>query len=169
VSIELQLRVHQQAVADDLPARFQRLTAIGVIKKMVEMSRCGRRSGGGFYEYPAGAQKRIWPGLCNLFPVSARQPSIDDLEFRLLSIQALEAARCWEEGVVGDPADADLGAVLGFGYPSWTGGPLSYIDMVGPKAIVERCERLASEYGERFMPPSDLRRRALSGATYYAT
>lgn len=86
---------------------------------------------------------------------------------RLLSLLALEAVRCLEEGVVKQPAEADLGGVLGVGYPDWTGGPLSYIESVGLADFVQRCESLAAAHGERFRPTPGLRRRAETHTLFY--
>lgn len=170
VTIELQLKVHEQAVADGLDAKFQRLTAIDVVRKMVrEQGRVGRRGGAGFYDYPANERKRLWSGLRDLFAVRETQPAAEELRQRFLVIQALEGARCVAEGVIDRPADADLGAILGIGYPSWTGGVLSFIDTIGPARFVDDCRELARRYGERFAPPSDLVERARRGALYHDT
>ena len=79
----------------------------------------------------------------------------------------MEAARCYEENVVTDPADADVGAVLGWGFAPWTGGPLSLIDTVGAAEFVRECDRLAQLHGDRFAPNAQLREMAKSGATFY--
>ncbi|MFP5307583.1 MAG: 3-hydroxyacyl-CoA dehydrogenase NAD-binding domain-containing protein [Gammaproteobacteria bacterium] len=167
VTIELQLKVHEQAVADRLPKPFRRLTAIDVVRKMVELGRIGRRGGAGFYDYPAGGRKQLWSGLRELFPPKARQPDVDELRLRFLMIQALEAARCVEEGVIEHAEDADLGSILGIGYPSWTGGVLSYIETVGLQRFVDDCERMAKRLGARFRPSPALRARAAAGAGFY--
>jgi 3-hydroxyacyl-CoA dehydrogenase/enoyl-CoA hydratase/3-hydroxybutyryl-CoA epimerase len=133
-----------------------------------EIRRPGRRHGGGFYEYPAGARKRLWPGLAEAFPPASRQPPLAEIRDRLLYIQALETARCVEEGVLAHPADADLGAVLGWGFPAWTGGPLSLMETVGLQAFVASCERMAGIYGPRFNPSPWLRARVERGESFYA-
>ena len=168
MTIELQLKVHEQAVADGLPEKFQRLTAIGVVRKMVsELKRTGRRTGAGFYEYPAGQKKHLWPGLHDVFPVARQQPNVEEVKTRLLYIQAMESTRCLEEGVVEHAMDADIGAILGLGYPSWTGGPISLIDTVGIGTFVAECERLASAYGARFKPSEALHERAQRSHPFY--
>ena len=98
----------------------------------------------------------------------APQADLKEVKQRLLYIQALEGARCFEEGVMADPADADLGAVLGAGFPSWTGGTLSFVETVGLKDFVAECERLAARYGERFRPLPSLIERARGGRKFYA-
>jgi 3-hydroxyacyl-CoA dehydrogenase / enoyl-CoA hydratase / 3-hydroxybutyryl-CoA epimerase len=139
-----------------------------VLKRMVEeLGRPGKRHGKGFYEYPADRRKHLWPGLADAFPVAQTQPSVEQIKSRLLSIQALETARCLEEGVLTDPADGDVGSVLAWGFPSWTGGTLSYIDTVGIGRFVAECERFAEQFGPRFAPSQWLRQRAARGESFY--
>lgn len=167
VSIELQLKVLQQAIEDHLPERLLRRHAQAVIHSMIDRNRLGRRHGGGFYDYPTDASRQLWPGLQQLFPAAAGQPDVEVAKRRLLYIQALEAARCFEEGVVEHPADADLGAVMGLGFPSYTGGPLSLIDTIGVDVFVAECQALAERYGERFMPSRWMLVRGREGRLYY--
>ena len=166
VSLPLQLKVNEQAIADGLDERFQRGGAIDLVSKMVrELDRLGRPNG--FYDYPAEGEKRLWPGLAEHWPVAAQQPTLVELRLRFLTIQALEAARCVEEGVIETAADADLGSTLGIGYPTWTGGALSYIDTHGLKAFVTDCERFAARYGARYAPSDWLRARAERNETFH--
>ena len=96
--------------------------------------------------------------------------SVDDLRDRLLMAQALETVRCLDEGVITDPSEADVGALLGWGFAPWTGGPLSYIDAQGVAAFVARCDELTERYGSsRLLPPEALRRIAAEGGTIYST
>jgi 3-hydroxyacyl-CoA dehydrogenase / enoyl-CoA hydratase / 3-hydroxybutyryl-CoA epimerase len=125
------------------------------------------RQGGGFYDYPAGGAKQLWPGLREHWPVSDLQPPAKQLIERFLCIQALETARCVEENVVAHPADADLGSILGIGYPAWTGGTLSYIETVGLVPFVERCQQLARRHGARFKPSRWLRKKAAAGERFH--
>jgi 3-hydroxyacyl-CoA dehydrogenase/enoyl-CoA hydratase/3-hydroxybutyryl-CoA epimerase len=167
VTIELIYKVDKQSRLD-LGAAYQAPSAIDVVHAMVErLDRLGKRHSKGFYDYPAGQKKRLWPGLHETWPVAARQPSVDEVKKRLLYIQALETARCHDEGVIMAPADADIGSILGWGFPSWTGGTLSLIDTVGPAAFVAQCERMAAAYGPRFAPTDTLRRMAAAGELYY--
>jgi 3-hydroxyacyl-CoA dehydrogenase / enoyl-CoA hydratase / 3-hydroxybutyryl-CoA epimerase len=163
--------IHQVAVqtAKDLGDKYRATAADRLIAEMVErQNRPGRRAGKGFYDYPPDGSKRLWPGLSRLAPEAAVQPALDEVKTRYLAIQALEAARCLEENVVTDPADADVGALLGWGFAPWTGGPLSYIDMIGTGPFVELCDRLAQRHGERFLPNPMLRDLARRGSTIYA-
>jgi 3-hydroxyacyl-CoA dehydrogenase/enoyl-CoA hydratase/3-hydroxybutyryl-CoA epimerase len=164
----LRWQVVQQAVADGLPDRFTQPAGLSVLRVLCErLNRRGRRHGGGFYEYPEKGRKYLWPGLSEHFPPASRQPDVEIVKQRLLYIQALEAARCLEEGVLTEPADGDLGSVLGIGYPPWTGGVLSFIDTVGIATFVAGCERLAAAAGLRFAPSPWLRARAGQGTSFY--
>ena len=167
VSLDLQARVIKQARADGLPGKFLRQHAQPVVDAMLVRGRLGRKSGGGFHDFAPGQPKRLWGGLAELFPPMDAQPEFIDVQHRLLYIQALESARCVEEQVVPEVADADLGAILALGYPSWTGGTLSFIETVGPARFVAECERLADRYGERFRPSPWLRERAAARRPFY--
>jgi 3-hydroxyacyl-CoA dehydrogenase/enoyl-CoA hydratase/3-hydroxybutyryl-CoA epimerase len=135
-----------------------------VMERMVDvLKRPGRKGGGGFYDYPDGGRKHLWPGLAAEFPRATEQPNADEVKTRLLYIQALETARCLEENVLTHPADGDLGAVLGWGFPTWTGGTLSLIETVGLPQFVAECDRLAQRYGKRFAPTPKLRDMAKTG------
>lgn len=151
VSLDLQKRVIDQAHLDGLDARFLRAHAEPVITRMNALGRFGRKSGGGFYDYGAN-EKHLWPGLTDLFPSAAVQPEPEDVAKRLLYIPSLESARCLVEGVIDDEATADLGSVLGIGYPAWTGGALSLISTVGAESFISDCHRFAFLAGERFEP-----------------
>lgn len=167
VSLDLQKLVIDQAEADGLPDKFLRAHARPVVTLLNGLGRLGRKSGGGFYDFPQGGRKRLWSGLAGHFPVKAEQPAVEDVKNRLLYIQALESARCIEEGVITNPADADVGAILGLGFPSWAGGPLSFIDTVGIKAFVAECQRLAALHGARFQPSGWLIKRAERAEPFY--
>lgn len=134
----------------------------------VRLRRPGRRAGKGFYDYPENGGKRLWPGLAEHFPPAAESPAAAEVERRLLWIQALEAARCLEEGAIESAADGDVGSVLGWGFPAFTGGALSLIDTVGAAAFVTECDRLAgSVAGPRFAPPALLLGMAARNARFH--
>src|SRR5205085_11098396 len=115
--------------------------------------------------------KKLWPGLPDLQEKTltadeidqAGNALVDELKQRLLVIQALETARCFEEGVLTDVREADVGSILGFGYAPYAGGTLSYIDMMGSESFVALCKRLANTYGPRFRPNRLLREMAKRG------
>ena len=141
-----------------------------LLEEMVEKrGRYGRKNGKGFYDYPASGPKRLWPGLADLQPVKLDPDTIDvaELKARLLAIQALETARCFEEGVLTDVREADVGSILGFGYAPYSGGTLSYIDMMGTAKFVELCKALTKKYGARFKPNKLLIDMAKTGDTFY--
>jgi 3-hydroxyacyl-CoA dehydrogenase/enoyl-CoA hydratase/3-hydroxybutyryl-CoA epimerase len=141
-----------------------------LLQEMVEKrGRLGRKNGKGFYDYPQGAPKRLWPGIAEMQRRRCDPDALDveELKQRLLAIQALESARCVEEGVITDIREADVGSILGFGFAPFSGGTLSYIDMMGSKAFVELCRRFAAKYGERFAPPKLLDEMAARGETFY--
>jgi 3-hydroxyacyl-CoA dehydrogenase / enoyl-CoA hydratase / 3-hydroxybutyryl-CoA epimerase len=136
---------------------------------VVKLGRLGRKNGKGFYDYPAGAAKKLWPGLADLQATKLDPDALDvtELKQRLLVIQAVEAARTVEDGVVTDPREADVGSIIGFGFAPFTGGALSYIDFMGVKNFVALCDRLAAKHGARFAPPALLREMAEKGETFY--
>ena len=110
----------------------------------------------------------LWPGLAELAPAGVEQPGIEELKKRLLHIQALETARCLEESVLTHAEDADIGSILGWGFPPWAGGTLSYIDTIGIREFVAECDRLAELHGERFQVSDWLRKRAESDQPFHA-
>jgi 3-hydroxyacyl-CoA dehydrogenase / enoyl-CoA hydratase / 3-hydroxybutyryl-CoA epimerase len=142
-----------------------------LLQEMVEKrGRFGRKNGKGFYDYPQTGPKRLWPGLADLQPTKLDPDTIDVIELkqRLLAIQALETARCIEEGVVTDVREADVGSILGFGFAPFTGGTLSYIDGMGSRAFVSLCAGFAKRYGARFRPCKLLSDMAKKGQTFYS-
>jgi 3-hydroxyacyl-CoA dehydrogenase/enoyl-CoA hydratase/3-hydroxybutyryl-CoA epimerase len=141
-----------------------------LLAEMVEkQGRFGRKNRKGFYDYPERGQKKLWPGLADLQHVKLDPDTIDvqELKDRLLGIQALETARCFEENVLTDVREADVGSILGFGFAPFTGGTLSYIDMMGTKRFVAMCEKLAAKYGPRFTPSPLLVDIAARGESFY--
>jgi 3-hydroxyacyl-CoA dehydrogenase/enoyl-CoA hydratase/3-hydroxybutyryl-CoA epimerase len=144
-----------------------------LLEEMVEdRGRLGRKNGKGFYDYPQGAPKKLWPDLSELQPKKLSREEVEaidvqELKHRFLAVQALEAARTFEEGVVTDVREADVGSILGFGFAPFTGGTLSYIDMMGTRNFVELCQRLEKKHGPRFKPPQLLLDMARNGESFY--
>jgi 3-hydroxyacyl-CoA dehydrogenase/enoyl-CoA hydratase/3-hydroxybutyryl-CoA epimerase len=144
-----------------------------LLEGMVEkQGRLGRKNGKGFYDYPPGQPKKLWPGLADLLPKKMSAAEIDaldveELKQRFLITQAVEAARTFEEHVVTDVREADVGSILGFGFAPFSGGVLSYIDMMGTKKFVALCQKFETKYGERFAPPKLLLEMAGKGETFY--
>jgi 3-hydroxyacyl-CoA dehydrogenase / enoyl-CoA hydratase / 3-hydroxybutyryl-CoA epimerase len=159
VTLDLSYKIMQQT-RKDLGDDYRPHPADAVITRFHdELQRLGKRYGAGFYEYPEGGKKRLWPGLAEIYPPAAEQPDVEDVKKRLLYIQSLETARCIEEGVVTDPADADVGSIFGWGFPAWTGGTVSLIDTVGMVAFLADCDRMADAFGEHYRPSDWLRAR----------
>ncbi|MFC5397137.1 3-hydroxyacyl-CoA dehydrogenase NAD-binding domain-containing protein [Bosea vestrisii] len=143
-----------------------------LLNEMVEKhGRLGRKNRKGFYDYPEAGPKRLWPGLAELTRNKLEPELIDmeELKHRLLVTQALEAAKTYEEGVVTDPREADVGSIIGFGFAPYSGGTLSYIDNMGAAAFVKLCESLAKKHGERFKPNRLLKRMAKTGESFYGS
>jgi 3-hydroxyacyl-CoA dehydrogenase / enoyl-CoA hydratase / 3-hydroxybutyryl-CoA epimerase len=142
-----------------------------LLEEMVEKrGRFGRKNGKGFYDYPANGPKKLWPGLVDLQPKKLLDPEkidIEELKLRLLGIQALETSRCFEEKVLTDVREADVGSILGFGFAPFTGGTLSFIDGMGTKRFVEVCRKLEKKYGARFEPNKLLIDLAAKGEGFY--
>lgn len=168
-ALDLRWGVIRQAREQALDARFTHPPGVAVCERMVELGRLGRKTSAGFYDYPAGAKKHLWAGLSELFPLALQQPDVEEVRERLLAIQALEAVRCMDEGVLTSAQEGDLGSILGVGFPSWTGGALSYIDTVGVACFVSQCDALATRWGERFSPSKSLREKAALNQPLVAT
>jgi 3-hydroxyacyl-CoA dehydrogenase/enoyl-CoA hydratase/3-hydroxybutyryl-CoA epimerase len=140
-----------------------------VLEEFVEkQGRLGKKNNKGFYEYPENGKKFLWPELFKLYDQIENQPDVEILKQRLLYIQALETAKCYEENVLTDVRDADIGAILGWGMAPWTGGPLSFIDMVGIKEFVAEADKLAQKYGDRFTPCKMLRDMAEKNESFHS-
>jgi 3-hydroxyacyl-CoA dehydrogenase/enoyl-CoA hydratase/3-hydroxybutyryl-CoA epimerase len=132
-----------------------------VIQRMVkEFKRPGRAGGGGFYEYPKEGRKFLWPELATIFGKKNAKWDFEELKERLLYRQAIETARCLEEGVLEHVHDGNIGSVFGIGFPAWAGGALQYVNHVGTKQFVKRAGELAKKVGPRFAPPKLLRELA---------
>ena len=123
-----------------------------LVERMVrQLKRPGRAGGGGFYDYPQGASKQLWPELRTRFEKpELTPPSIDALKQRLLYAQAIETARCLTEGVLTSTFEANIGSIFGIGFPAWTGGALQFIESEGRERFVANAAALASEHGARF-------------------
>jgi 3-hydroxyacyl-CoA dehydrogenase/enoyl-CoA hydratase/3-hydroxybutyryl-CoA epimerase len=142
-----------------------------VLDRMLdEFDRGGRLAGAGFYEYEDGKRTRLWRGLRDAFPPVADPSTIAlrDLEERMLFVEAIETVKCLDEGVIESVADANIGSIMGIGFPGWTGGVLQYVNGYegGVAGFVARARELAAQYGERFEPPASLVGKAERGETY---
>jgi 3-hydroxyacyl-CoA dehydrogenase/enoyl-CoA hydratase/3-hydroxybutyryl-CoA epimerase len=170
------IRNAAKAAADAASSGWDAHPSEQVIDRMLdEFDRPGKLEGRGFYEYVDGKRTRLWPGLRDAFPPVRDPSAIDlrDLEERMLFAESLESVKCLDEGVIESTADANIGSILGIGFPGWTGGVLQYINGyqhpvhgTGPAAFVARARELAERYGERFEPPASLVEKAERGEHY---
>jgi 3-hydroxyacyl-CoA dehydrogenase / enoyl-CoA hydratase / 3-hydroxybutyryl-CoA epimerase len=140
-----------------------------VLFAMADQGRLGKKSNAGFYSYDdKGKRTGLWDGLEAAYPVAKDQPELAQVQHRLLMAQVLEAVRALEDGVLMDIREGDVGAILGWGFAPWSGGPLSWLDMIGAPRAVEICDALTAEFGNRFKAPALLRDMAAKGDGFYS-
>jgi len=174
LNMELMAKI-RKATKDAAGDAYVAHPADGVVDKMIEAGRPGRLRGAGFYEYDEnGRRQGLWKGLADLFPSKSEPADIEDLKDRYLVIEALETAKCFEEGVIESAAEANIGAIMGIGYPPLTGGTVQYMqNFDGPagrglKGFVARAQQLAEKYGDRFTPTARLVEMAEKGESFPA-
>jgi 3-hydroxyacyl-CoA dehydrogenase / enoyl-CoA hydratase / 3-hydroxybutyryl-CoA epimerase len=170
------IRLAAQRAAEATSSGWDAHPSEQVIDRMLdEFDRPGRLEGRGFYEYADGKRTGLWKGLGDAFPPTDDPSKINlrDLEERMLFVESLETVRCLDEGVIESVADANIGSILGIGFPGWTGGVLQHINQYehegheqGPAAFVARAKQLAEKYGERFEPPASLVEKAEKNERY---
>lgn len=134
---------------------------------MADQGRMGKKADAGFYSYAAGKRGDIWDGIGAKYPESDVQPDLTEVQHRLLMAQVLEAVRALEEGVLEDIREGDVGAILGWGFAPWSGGPFSWLDILGAPRAVDICDALTARHGARFTTPALLRDMAEKGQTFY--
>jgi 3-hydroxyacyl-CoA dehydrogenase/enoyl-CoA hydratase/3-hydroxybutyryl-CoA epimerase len=135
---------------------------------MAAEGRLGKKANAGFYAYDAaGKREGLWEGLEARYPVAKDQPDLGTVQHRLLMAQVLEAVRALEDGVLTDIREGDVGAILGWGFAPWSGGPFGWLDIIGAAKAVEICEGLSASEGARFTPPQMLRDMAATGQSFY--
>jgi 3-hydroxyacyl-CoA dehydrogenase/enoyl-CoA hydratase/3-hydroxybutyryl-CoA epimerase len=170
LNMELFLKIRDETRAAQGDA-YVRHPAEEVVERMVELGRPGHLAGKGFFDYDeSGKRIGLWPALGTEFPVTGDPAAIDlrELSERMLVIEAVESARCVEEGVLMTTADANIGSIMGIGFPPWTGGVLQYINGFpgGIAAFVARADEFAQRYGSRFEPNPLLRKKAENAETF---
>ncbi|SEM51646.1 3-hydroxyacyl-CoA dehydrogenase / enoyl-CoA hydratase / 3-hydroxybutyryl-CoA epimerase [Loktanella fryxellensis] len=139
-----------------------------VLFAMADQGRMGRKSKSGFYAYDdAGKRLGLWEELATQYPVADDQPDLVTVQHRLLFAQVLEAVRALEDGVLTDIREGDVGAILGWGFAPWSGGPFSWLDIIGAPYAAEQCDQLQAAYGDRFACPALLREMADKGQSFY--
>ncbi|WP_319456607.1 MULTISPECIES: 3-hydroxyacyl-CoA dehydrogenase NAD-binding domain-containing protein [unclassified Mycobacterium] len=164
LSDELNLELmHKIAVAsrkgiEDAGGTYEAHPAEAVVEKMIDLERPSRLKGTGFYEYVDGKRVGLWSGLKETFNSGTSQPPLQDMIDRMLFAEALETQKCIDEGVLTSTADANIGSIMGIGFPPWTGGSAQYIVGYpgGKEGFVARAKELAAKYGDRFTPPASL-------------
>ena len=166
VSLTLGLHVMESDPRLKENAELQR--NYNLTKKMVEeFGRGGKKAGAGFYEYPDGGKKFMWPELKTIFKSKMDVMPNDIVAKRLLHRQAIEAYRCLDEGVLRSVVDGDIGSLMGWGFPPYTGGALSYIDYVGMDTFIAECDDFTKKFGDRFTVPDSLRALAKAGKSIH--
>ena len=164
LSDELNMELmHKIAVAsrkgiEDAGGTYVAHPAEAVVEKMIALGRPSRLSGAGFYEYVDGARTQLWPGLREEFKSGSSKIPLQDMIDRMLFAEALETQKCFDEGVIETTADANIGSIMGIGFPPWTGGAAQFITGYpgGKAGFVARAKELAAKYGDRFNPPASL-------------
>ncbi len=170
LNLELFLKIRNET-RDAMGESYTRHPAEDIVEKMVELGRPGRLAGQGFFDYDdSGKRLGLWPGLAEVFPPQGDPAAVDihKLGQRMLVIEAVESARCVEEGVLLTTPDANIGSIMGIGFPPWTGGVLQYINGFdgGVTAFVARAEEFTQEFGARFEPNPLLRKKAENGEAF---
>ena len=136
---------------------------------MADEGRLGRKSNAGFYAYDdKGKRSGLWEGLSAKYTVADSQPELTTVQHRLMMAQVLEAVRALEEEVLTDIREGDVGAILGWGFAPWSGGPFSWLDMISASSAVDICDTLHAAHGDRFSAPRLLREMADDGQIFYA-
>jgi 3-hydroxyacyl-CoA dehydrogenase/enoyl-CoA hydratase/3-hydroxybutyryl-CoA epimerase len=170
VSMELMDRIARQTQAD-LGDAYTPHPGDEVVDFMVHHAdRIGKKAGRGFYDYPAGEDKALWPGLSEAFVPTPTQPEVEQVMQRLLYAQAVEALHCVSEGVISQPHEVDIGSIYGWGFAPHTGGILSFVETIeGFDAFIARADALVQGCGDRFRVPHLVRELAETGGSFYAS
>jgi 3-hydroxyacyl-CoA dehydrogenase/enoyl-CoA hydratase/3-hydroxybutyryl-CoA epimerase len=165
---EVGLDVAAKASAVLFEAFGARMQPVDGITRLVEDGRLGRKTGRGFFRYENGKRREVDLAAYEIIGAAPeRRVSPEDVTPRLIYSMLNEAARALDDGVVRSARDADIGAVFGIGFPPFLGGPLRYLDALGPARAVETLERLAQQYGDRFAPAPRLARMAVAGERFH--
>ncbi|SDH12078.1 3-hydroxyacyl-CoA dehydrogenase NAD-binding domain-containing protein [Alloyangia pacifica] len=165
-SIELGLKIARASRAA-MGDAYRDADVDEVLERMAELGRLGRKAGAGFYSYEGGRRRGLWEGLAETWPQAETQPEVLEVQHRLLFVQALEAVRALERHVLPGVREGDVGAVLGWGFAPWSGGPFSWLDMLGAPYAAERATELAERHGRRFACPETLTEMARTGRRFY--
>ncbi|WP_106981052.1 3-hydroxyacyl-CoA dehydrogenase NAD-binding domain-containing protein [Streptomyces fulvoviolaceus] len=159
LTLPRKIRVETRRGVEETGGTWVEHPAEEVIDRLIDQyGRTGRSGGAGFYDYTDGRRTRLWPGLDEAFEPACTRPPLNDLSERMLFAEALDTVRCLDEGVLRSVAEANVGSILGIGFPAWTGGVVQYINQYasGVPGFVARATELARAYGDRFLPPASL-------------
>jgi len=154
--------IQNESGAAQLGQAYRRHPGEDVVDTMIELGRPSRLKGAGFYEYVDGKRNSLWPGLRETFKSGSADLPLQDMIDRMLFAEALETQKCLDEGVLTSTADANIGSIMGIGFPPYTGGSAQFIVGyegklgVGKEAFIARAKELAAKYGDRFLPPASL-------------
>ena len=166
VTLTLSVHVYESDPTPEKQPQQQRFYKL--LKDLVDKhGRKGKKYGAGFYDYPQGGKKKLWSGLSDLYNPNVDALDKETIAKRIMHRQALESYRCLDEGVLNSVADGDIGSVLGWGFPIYTGGALSYIDFVGMNQFIADCDEFKGRFGERWTVPDSLRNLAASGKSIF--
>jgi 3-hydroxyacyl-CoA dehydrogenase/enoyl-CoA hydratase/3-hydroxybutyryl-CoA epimerase len=158
------MRATKAAMGNEYPAS----EADDLVVWMEEKGRLGRKAKAGYFDYDEkGKRLGYWKGIHDKYPLAEVQPDLQEVQDRLMFVQVLEAVRALEEGVLMDIREGDVGAILGWGFAPWSGGPFSWLDMIGAPYATERCDQLSEQFGDRFKTPDLLREMADKGQDFY--
>jgi 3-hydroxyacyl-CoA dehydrogenase/enoyl-CoA hydratase/3-hydroxybutyryl-CoA epimerase len=169
LTLPRKIRQETKAAAEAAGKPFPSHGSYAVMDALIDThGRKGRSTGGGFYDYAEGKRTGLWAGLKANFEKPGAGIPFEDMKERMLFAEALETVRCFDEGVLRSVADANIGSILGIGFPPWTGGVVQYINGYenGPRGFVVRARELASRYGQHFEPPASLVSVAEAGGRY---
>ena len=166
-SVDLAVRI-MKATKAAMGNEYDASEADDLIVWMEEQGRLGKKSKAGYFDYDDnGKRTGYWKGLHDKYPLAEEQPDLVEVQERLMFAQALEAVRALEEGVLMDIREGDVGAILGWGFAPWSGGPFSWLDIIGAPYAAQRCDELSEKFGKRFTCPPLLREMAEKGQTFY--
>jgi 3-hydroxyacyl-CoA dehydrogenase/enoyl-CoA hydratase/3-hydroxybutyryl-CoA epimerase len=169
LTLPQKIRKETRAAVEAAGGVFPDHGSYAVVDRLVEeFDRRGRSSGAGFYSYVDGKRDRLWPGLYEHFTKEGHEIPFEDMRERMLFAEALETVKCFDEGVLRSIPDANIGSIMGIGFPPWTGGVIQYINGYpgGLPAFVARAHELADRYGDHFRPPVSLVAKAENGEIF---
>ena len=166
-SVDLAVRI-MKATKAAMGNAYPGSEADNLIVWMEDKGRLGRKSKAGYFDYDEnGKRLGYWKGIHDKYPLAEEQPDLIEVQERLMFAQVLEAVRALEEGVLEDIREGDVGAILGWGFAPWSGGPFSWLDILGTPYAAERCDQLQEKFGDRFECPALLREMAEKNQTFY--